>query len=164
MGIDATTLEANAAVRSIVCGETGEDYTTFLARLTEASGMATLPRVELARFDRSRKKKASNAEWIYTDDPDARVSKMKDGRTHLADKAEHAVDLGTDAVVSVTVQGADTGDTASMVETLIAAAEQVDAMQLAKFAEITFRLESYDASPRVPTQAARSPFRTSRRR
>ena len=121
VGIDATTLEANAALRSIVRRETGEDYTTFLTRLAEASGIATPTRAELARFDRSRKKKTSNAEWTHPHDPDARVTKMKDGRTHLAHKAEHTVDLETGAVVGVTVQGADTGDTASMVETLIAA-------------------------------------------
>ena len=128
VGIDATTLEANAALRSIVRRETGEDYTTFLTRLAEASGIATPTRAELARFDRSRTKKTSNAEWTHPHDPDARVTKMKDGRTHLAHKAEHTVDLETGAVVGVTVQGADTGDTASMVETLIAAAEQVEAV------------------------------------
>ena len=128
VGIDATTLEANAALRSIVRRETGEDDTTFLTRLAEASGMATPTRAELARFDRSRTKKASNAEWTHPHDPDARVTKMKDGRTHLAHKAEHTVDLETGAVVGVTVQGADTGDTASMVETLIAAAEQVESV------------------------------------
>ena len=128
VGIDATTLEANAALRSIVRRETGEDDTTFLTRLAEASGIATPTRAELARFDRSRKKKTSNAEWTHPHDPDARVTKMKDGRTHLAYKAEHAVDLDSGAVVGVTVQGADTGDTASMVETLIAAAEQVESV------------------------------------
>ena len=125
VGIDATTLEANAALRSIVRRDTGEDYTTFLTRLAEASGIATPTRAELARFDRSRKKRASNAEWAHPHDPDARVTKMKDG----PHKAEHAVDLETSAVVSVTVQGADTGDTTSMVETLIATAEQVEAVQ-----------------------------------
>ena len=85
-------------------------------------------RAELARFDRSRTKKTSNAEWTHPHDPDARVTKMKDGRTHLAHKAEHTVDLETGAVVGVTVQGADTGDTASMVETLIAAAEQMESV------------------------------------
>ena len=128
VGIDATTLEANAALRSIVRRETGEDDTTFLTHLAEASGMATPTRAELARFDRSRTKKTSNAEWTHPHDPDARVTKMKDGRTHLAYKAEHAVDLDSGAIVGVTVQGADTGDTALMVETLIAAAEQVESV------------------------------------
>ena len=128
VGIDATTLEANAALRNIVRRETGEDDTTFLTRLAEASGIATPTRAELARFDRSRTKKTSNAEWTHPHDLDARVTKMKDGRTHLAYKAEHAVDLDSGAVVGVTVQGADTGDTASMVETLVAAAEQVESV------------------------------------
>ena len=126
VGIDATTLEANAALRSILRRETGEDDTRFLTRLAEASGMATPTRAELARFDRSRTKKTSNAEWTHPHDPDARVTTMKDGRMHLAYRAEHAVDLDSGAVVGVTVPGADTGDTASMVETLIAAAEPVE--------------------------------------
>src|SRR5207247_1652478 len=62
-------------------------------------------------------------------DPDAKVTKMKDGRTHLAHKAEHAVDLETGAIVAVTVQGADEGDTTTIVETAIAAAEQVEEAQ-----------------------------------
>ena len=115
-------------LRSIVRRETGEDDTTFLTRLAEASGIATPTRAELAWFDRSRKKKTSNAEWTHPHDPDARVTKMKDGRTHLAYKAEHAVDLDSGAVVGLIVQAADTGDTASMVETLIAAAEQVESV------------------------------------
>ena len=131
VGIDATTLEANAALRSIVRRDTGEEYTAFLTRLAEASGIATPTRAELARFDRSRKQKktTSNAEWTHPHDPDARVTKMKDGRTHLAHTAEQAVDLETGAVVGVTVQGADTGDTTTLVETLIAAAAQVEAVQ-----------------------------------
>ena len=131
VGIDATTLEANAALRSIVRRDTGEDYTAFLTRLAEASGIATPTRAELARFDRSRKKKktTSNAEWTHPHDPDARVTKMKDGRPHLAHKAEQAVALETGAVVGVTLQGADTGDTTTLVETLIAAAGKVEAVQ-----------------------------------
>ena len=84
--------------------ETGEDYTTFPDAAGEASGMATPTRAELARFDRSRTKKTSNAEWTHPHDPDGRVTKMKDGRTHLAHKAEHTVDLESGAVVGVTVQ------------------------------------------------------------
>ena len=83
----------------------------------------------MARLDRKRKKKTSNQEWTNPHDPDAKVTKMKDGRTHLAHKAEHAVDLDTGAIVAVTVQGADEGDTTTIVETALAAAEQVDAAQ-----------------------------------
>ena len=108
--IDATTLEANAALRSIVRRDTGEAYEAWLTRLAEVSGIATPTRAELARFDRKRKKKGSNDDWTHPQDPDAKITKLKDGRTHLAHTAEHAVDLETGAVVSVTVQDADDDD------------------------------------------------------
>ena len=130
VGIDATTLEANAAMRSIERRDTGESYEAFIRRLAEASGVETPTRAELARFDRSRKnKKTSNKEWKSPQDPDAKIAKMKDGRTHLAHKAEHGVDMDTGAIVSVTVQDASDGDTATLPETLIMAAEQVEAVQ-----------------------------------
>ena len=128
LGIDATTLEANAALRSIVRRDTGEAYEAWLTRLAEASGIATPTRAELARFDRKRQKKGSNDDWTHPQDPDAKITKMKDGRTHLAHTAEHAVDLDTGAVVGVTVQDADDGDTTTMVETLITAAGHVEAV------------------------------------
>ena len=128
IGIDATTLEANAAMRSIVRRDTGEAYEAWLTRLADASGIATPTRAELARFDRKRKKKGSNEDWTHPHDPDAKITKMKDGRTHLAHTAEHAVDLETGAIVGVTVQDADAGDTTTMVETLIEAADQLAAV------------------------------------
>jgi len=129
VAIDATTLEANAAMRSIVRRDTGEGYQEFLTRLAKTSGIETPTREDLARLDRKRKKKTSNKDWTNPHDPDAKVTKMKDGRTHLAHKAEHAVDLETGAIVAVTVQGADQGDTTTIVETAIAAAEQVEDAQ-----------------------------------
>ena len=126
VGVDATTLEANAALRSIVRRDTGESYEAFLMRLAKASGIATPTREELARLDRKRPKKGSNEDWTHPQDPDARITKMKDGRTHLAHKAEHAVDLETGAVVAVTIQPADKGDTETVKETLITAAENVE--------------------------------------
>ena len=132
VGIDATTLEANAALRSIVRRDTGEGYETFLRGLAAASGIPTPTRAELARLDRKRAKKGSNDDWTHPQDPDAKITKMKDGRTRLAHKAEHAVDLETGAVVGVSVQDADAGDTATMIETLVIAAEQVDAVQPAR--------------------------------
>jgi transposase len=129
IAIDATTLEANAAMRSIVRRDTGESYQAFLTRLAEASGIKTPTREALARLDRKRKKKTSNKDWTNPFDPDAKVTKMKDGRTHLAHKAEHAVDLETGAIVAVTLQGADKGDTTTIVETATAAATQVEAAQ-----------------------------------
>lgn len=118
LGVDATTLEANAALRSIVRRDTGESYQEFLERLAKASGIQTPTRAELARLDRNRPGKGSNDEWRHPHDPDARITKMKDGRTHLAHKAEHAVDMETGAVVAVTVQPADRGDTQSIEATL----------------------------------------------
>jgi transposase len=118
IGIDATTLEANAALRSIVRRDNGEGYEEFLKGLARQSGIATPTREDLARVDRKRKKKGSNREWVNPHDPDARITKMKDGRTHLAHKAEHAVDMETGAVVAVTLQGAHLGDTTTVKETL----------------------------------------------
>jgi transposase len=118
IAIDATTLEANAAMRAIVRRDTGESYEEFLRGLAQASGMETPTREDLARLDRKRKKRMSNEEWKSPSDGDARIAKMKDGRTHLAHKAEHAVDLDTGAVVAVTLQGADQGDTTTLDETL----------------------------------------------
>ena len=136
IGIDATTLEANAAMRSIVRRDTGEAYEAWLTRLAEASGIATPTRAELARFDRKRKKKGSNDDWTHPRDPDAKITKMKDGRTHLAHKAEQAVDLETGAIVGVTVQDADAGDTTTMVETLLMAADQLAVVAETGLAEI----------------------------
>ena len=129
VAIDATTLEANAAMRSIVRRDTGERYHEFLTRLATTSGIKTPTRDDLARLDRKRKKKTSNKDWTNPSDPDAKITKMKDGRTHLAHKAEHAVDLETGAIVAVTLQGADHGDTTTIVETAIAAADQVEDAQ-----------------------------------
>jgi transposase len=128
IGIDATTLEANAALRSIVRRDTGDSYQEFLIELAKESGIETPTREDLARLDRKRAKKGSNDDWTHPHDPDARITKMKDGRTHLAHKTEHAVDLETGVVVGVTMQPADSGDTTTMIETLITAAEQVEAV------------------------------------
>ena len=130
VGVDATTLEANAAMRSIERRDTGESYEAFVRQLAKASGIETPTRAELARFDRSRKdRKTSNKEWQSPQDPDAKIAKMKDGRTHLAHKAEHGIDLETGAILSVTVQDASEGDSATLPETLTMAAEQVEAVQ-----------------------------------
>ncbi len=125
IGIDATTLEANAAMRSIVRRENGQSYEDFLKGLAQQSGIATPTREDLARVDRKRKKKGSNDEWVNPHDPDARIAKMKDGCTHLAHKAEHAVDMDTGAVVAVTLQEADLGDTTTIRKTLAEAGTAV---------------------------------------
>jgi transposase len=131
VAIDATTLEANAAMRSIVRRDTGESYQEFLTRLAAESGIKTPTRAALSRLDRRRKKRTSNTDWTNPSDPDAKITKMKDGRTHLAHKAEHAIDLDSGAMIAVTLHGADVGDTTSLVDTAIAAAEQVEAAHAA---------------------------------
>src|SRR5277367_3553248 len=129
VAVDATMLEANSAMRSIVRRDTGERYQEFLTGLAQASGIATPTREDLARLERKRRKKTSNKDWKHPWDPDAKIAKMKDGRTHLAYKAEHAVDLETGALVAVTLQDADQGDTTTIIETVIAAAEQSEDAQ-----------------------------------
>lgn len=118
LAIDGTTLEANAAMRAIRRRDDGRKYEEYLKGLAEAEGIESPTREQLARLDRKRKKKASNKDWMSPSDPDARIAKMKDGRTHLAHKAEHAVDLASGAIVAVTLQAADQGDTATVRKTL----------------------------------------------
>ena len=128
LGIDATTLEANAALRSIVRRDTGESYEEFLTRLAKASGIETPTREDLAKIDKHRKNKGSNDDGEHPHDPDSKITKMKDGRTHLAHKAEHAVDLDTEAIVAVTLQPANRGDCESLDETLDVTAEALAAV------------------------------------
>ncbi len=125
VAIDGTTLEANAALRSIVRRDTGESYDDFLRGLAKESGIETPTREQLAKLDRKRKNKGNNDDWKNPHDPDAQITKMKDGRTHLAHKAEHAVDLDTGAVLAVTLQPATAGDTNSLHETLTQCGEHI---------------------------------------
>jgi transposase len=125
IAVDGTTLEANAALRSIVRRDSGEAYNEFLERLAKESGIETPTREQLTNLDRKRPKKVSNDDWENPHDPDARITKMKDGRTHLAHKAEHAVDLETGAVVAVTLQPATEGDTRTVYETVCVAGENI---------------------------------------
>src|SRR3954464_10060090 len=122
IGGDASTMEANAALRAIVRREDGEGYREMLERLARESGIATPPGEDLVRLDRKRKgKRLSNAEWASPTDPEARIAELKDGRTHLAYKPEHAVDLDTGAIGAAEVPPADRGDTATLPGTLEAA-------------------------------------------
>ena len=125
VSIDATMLEANAALRSLVRRDNGQRYDEYLKDLAKAAGIENPTREQLARLDRKRKKKGSNKEWKNPYDPDARIAKMKDGSTHLAHKAEHAVDLSSGALLAVTLQGADQGDTTTIHQTLAEAGEAV---------------------------------------
>lgn len=128
IGIDATTLEANAAMKTIVRKDTGDDWNEYLRKLAAAEGIENPTDEDLRRLDRKRKgKKVSNKDWESPTDPDSRITKMKDGRTHLAYKAEHAVDLETEAIVAAEVHGADQGDPSTGPRTLEAADENAAA-------------------------------------
>ena len=131
-GVDSTTLEANAAMRSIVRRDSGEGYQEFLTRLAKESGIQTPTREELAKLDKKRKNKASNDVWHNPNDPDAKITKMKDGTTHLAHKAEHAVDLSEGshgAILAVNVCDAAVGDTATVTDTLVMATANLAAIK-----------------------------------
>lgn len=144
IGVDAKTLEANAALKSIVRRDTGESYEAFLKGLAKGSGIETPMRQDLAKLDRNRPKKGSNDDWLNPNEPDAKITKMKDGRTHLAHKTEHAVDLDTGAIVAVTLQAADMGDPATLPETLTAAKDN-----LATVAEVT---QADQIDPELPME------------
>ena len=121
LAVDATTLEANAALRSLCRTDTGEPYKDYLTELAKESGIDTPTREDLAKLDKARKKKTSNDDWEHPHDPDAKVTRMKDKRTHLAHKAEHVVDLDTQAIVAVNLGDANEGDTSSITWSLLRA-------------------------------------------
>ena len=119
IGVDASTMEANAALRAIVRRETGEGYREMLKRLAAESGIATPTADDLIRLDRQRPgKRLSNADWVSPTDPQAKVAKLKDGRTRLAYKPEHAVDLDSGAIVAAELHPADQGDTTTLPKTI----------------------------------------------
>jgi len=132
IGVDASTIESNAALRAIVRRDTGEGYRAMLERLAKESGIATPTAEDLVRLDRKRKgKRLSNTEWASPTDPEAKITKLKDGRTRLAYKPEHAVDLDTGAIVAAEVHLADLGDTTTLPETLEAAKANLAAVDAA---------------------------------
>lgn len=127
IAVDSTTLEANAAMKSIVRRDTQEDWKAYVRRLAEAQGAPAETDEDLRRFDKNRpEKKVSNEEWVSKTDADSRIAKMKDGRTHLAYKAEHAVDLESDFLLAAEVYHANEADTATLLKTVSAAQENLD--------------------------------------
>jgi transposase len=128
VGVDATTLEANAAMKAIVRRDTGEDYKAYLKRLAQESGMEDPTDEDLRRFDKTRPgKTCSNAQWQSPADPDARIAKMKDGRTRLAYKAEHVVQLKSELVLGVRIHPADRGDADTLVDAVMLAEQHLRA-------------------------------------
>jgi transposase len=136
IGVDASTMEANAALRTIVRRDNGETYREMLMRMAKESGIDTPTADDLVRLDRKRKgKKLSNADWESPSDPDAKVARMKNGSTRLAYKPEHAVDLDTGVIVAAPIHRADKGDTATLDPTLEAAAQNLADIGLAPTSE-----------------------------
>ena len=132
IGVDGSTMEANAALRTIVRRENGETYRQMLTRMAQESGVATPTIDDLVRLDRARKgKKLSNQDWTSPTDPDAKIARMKDGTTHLAYKPEHAVDLDTGVIVAAPIHPADEGDTTTLPGTLAAATSNLAEIGLA---------------------------------
>jgi transposase len=126
LGVDSTYLRADASMKAIVRRDPQESYAQFLTRLAEEAGIENPTAAEAQALDRQRKgKKTSNAEWASATDPEARIAKLKDGRTRLAYKPEHVVDLETGAITGVMVHLADRGDTETLVESLSAAQENL---------------------------------------
>ena len=142
LAVDATSLEANAALRSLRRRDTGQSYEEYLTELAQASGIDTPRRQDLAKVDKKRPKKGSNDDWGHPHDPDAKVTKMKDQRTHLAHKAEHVVDLDTQAIVAVNLGDANEGDTSSLPWSLLRA---------------ELNLEAVAADPKAARKLHRSP-------
>jgi transposase len=136
IGVDASTMEANAALRTIVRREDGRTYREMLTQMAKESGITTPTASDLVRLDRTRKGKTlSNEEWTSTTDPEARITKLKDGRTHLAYKPEHAVDLDTGVIVAATLHPAEQGDTTTIAGTLIAAETHLEQISAAPTTE-----------------------------
>jgi transposase len=136
VGVDSTTLEANAAMKSIQRRDTGEGWREYLVRLMREEGVVEAdeePKDEdIRRFDKGRKdKKVSNEDWVAPNDPDARITQMKDGRTHLAYKAEHVVDLESELILAAEILPGDQGDAQTLVDSVVAAQENLKQARIA---------------------------------
>src|SRR5947209_10552796 len=142
IGVDSTTLEANAAMKSIVRRDTGESYSGYLQRLAAAEGVEAADAATLRRMDRKRRKKTSNEDWQSPSDAEAEIAKLKDGRTALAYKAENGVDMETGAIVAVTTHGGATADTATLQETVIEAGVAVAGLVAEETAEGKYAVHS----------------------
>lgn len=136
IGVDGSTMEANAALRTIVRRDTGETYREMLTQMAKESGIDTPTADDLVRLDRTRKgKKLSNADWESPTDPDAKVTRMKNGSTRLGYKPEHAVDLDTGVIVAAPIYPADQGDTNTLDPTLAVTVQNLANIGLAPTSE-----------------------------
>lgn len=131
LALDASTMDANAAMRSIVRKDTNESYAGYVERLAKEAGEPAPTRAAQAKFDKKRKDRTtSNTDWKSATDPDARITRTKDGRTHLAYKPEHAVDVETGAIVAATVNAADLSDHETSTATLVQVVKNFESVEL----------------------------------
>lgn len=165
VAVDSTTLEANAAMKSIVRRDTGEDWNEFLTRLMKEQGLiapdATPSSDELRRFDKSRKnKKVSNDDWVHPHDPESRITRMKDGTTHLAYKAEHVVDLDSQLIVAAEIQPADQHDAQSLEDSVHQA--QINQQEAGNSQDITEIVadKGYHTTETITEIYQNTPYRT----
>jgi IS5 family transposase len=159
VGVDSTTLEANAAMKSIVRRDTGEDWTAYLIRVMRAEGVIgegdTPTAEEISRFDKNRPDKTvGNAEWKSPTDEDAKIARMKDGTTHLAYKAEHVVDLKSDLLLAAEIRPANHADTATMVDSIAAAQINLEAAGSTATIEEAAADKGYHAAKTIELAAA----------
>ncbi len=149
LAVDATTIQANAAMKHLVRRDDGRSYDTYLAGLAKDSGIERPTREDLKRMDKKRKKRCSNKEWKLQHDEDARVTRLKDGRTKAAYRPEHAIDLETQALIAVDVELADAPETATVMETLHEAQEELWQLEEPRFIEEVVLDKGYDKADLV---------------
>jgi transposase len=161
VGVDSTTLEANAAMKSIVRRDTGDDYETYVKQLMAEEGIKDPSSEEVRRFDKQRQdKKVSNEEWVSESDPEARITKMKDGTTHLAYKAEHVVDLETNAILAATIYAADHADSQTLEDSVNHAQTNLNEAQTGAEIQDVAADKGYHATEQVTAMAEHTLYRT----
>jgi transposase len=161
VGVDSTTLEANAAMKSIVRRNTGDDYETYVKQLMAEEGMEEPTSEEVRRFDKQRQdKKVSNGEWVSESDPEARITKMKDGTTHLAYKVEHVVDLETNAILAAEIYAGDHADSQTLEDSVNHAQTNLNEAQTGAEIQDVAADKGYHATEQLTVMAEQTPYRT----
>ena len=161
VGVDSTTLEANAAMKSIVRRDTGDDYETYVKQLMAEEGIEEPTSEEVRRFDKQRKdKKVSNEEWVSESDGEARITKMKDGTTHLAYKAEHVVDLETNAILAAEIYAGDHADSQTLEDSVNHAQTNLNEAQTGAEIQDVAADKGYHATEQLTSITQHTPYRT----
>ena len=162
VGVDSTTLEADAAMKSIVRKDTGEDWEEYIRRLAKEDGVEIKTKADLIRYDQQRnkkgEKKTSNDDWESPSDPDARIAKMKDGTTHLAYKAEHVIDLDTEVIIAAEIYHANEGDASTIVRSVEAAQQNLVEVDVVQDIEKVVADKGYHKAQNLVEVEGLSPF------